>query len=994
MNAATDPAERRRAWRIPEADIARVKKECDLAALVRSRGIELRRHGANDLAGKCPFHEDQDTPNFIVSPGKGLWHCMACGVAGNAIQFVEKFDGVSFRHAFEMLAHGGTAAYTAPRTRGGPVKNNSVPRLACPLDAEADDAVLMGQVLDYYQERLWQSSSALEYLERRGLKHEETLRRFRVGFADRSLGLRLPESNRQAGATLRERLTRIGLWRDSGHEHFNGCIVVPIEDEAGRVAEVYGRRLNEAKGGLRHLYLPGPHGGIFNHAAALAGPEVILCEAIFDTLTFIANGIEHVTTIFGTEGFTDELFTALRDRKVRTVRLAYDADEAGERAAKRDTERLRAHGMEVYRIKFPWGMDVNEYARKVTPAAKSLGLLIGGAEWVVSSTRSATTLPPQKSEPSPANQAAISVPAPASSSLAASLLAAEPSVLPEEAAKKEKQPVLTERDGLHFLSLEEREYRLSGLEKCIGLESLKITLRLRWREYFHGDAFDLCRDQERRRFVERASEETGLTADLLKRDLGRLLLAVEQHQEAKMRAERAVLEAASAQGCAAMSTEEEAEALALLRSPDLLAKIATAFEQCGVVGEDNNKLTAYLACVSRLLERPLAVIIQSTSAAGKSTLMDAVLSFFPEEERVKYSAMTGQSLYYLGETNLRHKILAIVEEEGAEKASYALKLLQSEGELTIASTGKDPHTGRMVTQEYHVEGPVMIFLTTTAIDLDEELQNRCLTLAVDESPEQTARIHTLQRQRRTLAGLIAREERKDTLRVLRNAQRLLTPLEVLNPFAPALTFEGGRTRTRRDHEKYLTLIDSLALLHQHQRTHRSHVVNGRTVEYIEVTLDDIAVANRLAPEVLGRSLDELPPQTRRLYGHVRELVRELMEASTQPQARCWFSRRQLREKCGWSEFQTRVHLQRLEDLEYLARRFGRQGVNCAYELLLDVDGPEEAVLVRLIDVADLATKYGCDRNFEQEKVPFVPPSCAPPHEAETKQPSASVGKAA
>jgi hypothetical protein len=77
-----------------------------------------------------------------------------------------------------------------------------------------------------------------------------------------------------------------------------------------------------------------------------------------------------------------------------------------------------------------------------------------------------------------------------------------------------------------------------------------------------------------------------------------------------------------------------------------------------------------------------------------------VLAFVPPEERVKYSALTGQALYYLGgDANLKHKILAIVEEEGAERASYALKLLQSEGELSIASTGKDPHTGRMVTQE-------------------------------------------------------------------------------------------------------------------------------------------------------------------------------------------------------------------------------------------------------------------------------------------------------
>ena len=159
------------------------------------------------------------------------------------------------------------------------------------------------------------------------------------------------------------------------------------------------------------------------------------------------------------------------------------------------------------------------------------------------------------------------------------------------------------------------------------------------------------------------------------------------------------------------------------------------------MGERTNKFVGYLAAVSRKLDRPLAVVVQSSSAAGKSRLMDAVLAFVPEEERVKYSAMTGQWLFYMGEMNFQHKILAIVEEEGASRASYALKLLQSEGELTIASTGKDPQTGNLVTQEYRVEGPVMIFLTTTAIEIDEELLNRCLVLSVNESREQTRAIH-------------------------------------------------------------------------------------------------------------------------------------------------------------------------------------------------------------------------------------------------------------
>lgn len=426
-----------------------------------------------------------------------------------------------------------------------------------------------------------------------------------------------------------------------------------------------------------------------------------------------------------------------------------------------------------------------------------------------------------------------------------------------------------------------------------------------------------------------------------------------------------------------LSPEEREEALAWLQAPDLVGRLREAFRQSGIVGEENNALVAYLAGVSRKLDRPLAIIVQSASAAGKTTLMDAVLSFFPEEERVKYSAMTGQSLYYLGETNLRHKILAVVEEAGAEKASYALKLLQSEGELTIASTGKDPATGKMVTQEYRVEGPVTIFLTTTAIDLDEELQNRCLTLAVDESPEQTGRIHQLQRERRTLAGLVAKQERQNLLHRLRNAQRLLAPVEVLNPFAPELTFATGRTRSRRDHEKYLTLIDAITLLHQHQRK-RLSVPGSRFsektgsvpttenrqpgTEYIEATLDDIALANELAPEVLGRSLDELPPQTRRLLGHIRDLARKRREQHGAGTGKvgpgsAWFSRKELRESCGWSLTQVRVHLERLVELEYLALRHGRLGRSFAYELLFDPDAPESVAHVGLIDLPAFRHRY-------------------------------------
>jgi len=121
--------------------------------------------------------------------------------------------------------------------------------------------------------------------------------------------------------------------------------------------------------------------------------------------------------------------------------------------------------------------------------------------------------------------------------------------------------------------------------------------------------------------------------------------------------------------------EDQQAALELLKSPNLLERILTDFNACGVIGEDTNKLVGYLGATSRKFTKPLGIIVQSTSAAGKTTLMESILAFMPDEERVKYSAMTGQALFYLGKTNIKHKILAIAEEEGAERATYALKLL-------------------------------------------------------------------------------------------------------------------------------------------------------------------------------------------------------------------------------------------------------------------------------------------------------------------------------
>lgn len=935
--------------RIPDDELARIKAEVSLLRLVESQGYKPTRQG-KDFAIRCPFHEGDDTPSLIISPKSNLFHCFGCETAGSVIDWVMRTQGLSFRHAVEVLREDAGLV-----TEAKAVKRGSTTKLAAPLASNADQQTALRQVIDYYHQTLKQSPEALDYLESRGLKSAELIDTFRLGYANRTLGYRLPDKNRKAGAELRGKLQEIGILRKTGHEHFNGCLVVPVLDENGLISKVYGRKLlgqRLRKGTAQHLYLPGPHAGVWNVQALPASEEIILCEALIDAMTFWVNGFRNVTASYGTGGFTDDHLAAFKTHNIQRVLIAYDRDEAGNAAAEKLAERLNEAGIDAFRVLFPKGMDANEYALQVTPAAKSLGLAIRKAEWL--GKGKAPKLTTVSDSPLSGIEAETVEPAEDLPSLAANL--PEPtSATPLPAGP----PTVAAEVDEHEITipLGDRKYRIRGLARNLSYEQLKVNVLVSRGEHVHIDSFDLYQSRPRQTFINQASAELGVKDDVIKRDLGQVLLKLEELQERQI---KNTLE--PEKKTPTLDEAERQAALALLQSPDLLERILADFETAGVVGEETNKLTGYLACVSRKLDKPLAVIIQSSSAAGKSSLMDAILAMMPEEERVQYSAMTGQSLFYMGETNLKHKILAIAEEEGAENASYALKLLQSEGELTIASTGKDDSTGNLVTKEYRVEGPVMLFLTTTAIDIDEELMNRCLVLTVNESREQTQAIHAMQRRQQTLEGLLQNEDRNHLVRLHRNAQRLLRPLLVANPFAERLTFIDDKTRTRRDHLKYLTLIRAIALLHQYQREVKTVDHKGQRLSYIEVTAADIETANRLAHEVLGRSLDELPPQTRTLLKHIHRMVSQACQQQGIDQRDYRFSRRDVRGFVGWTDFQIKKHMARLQDLEYLLVHRGGRGQSFVYELLYQGEGEDgQPFLLGLSNLDSL--------HYDEEKEP-------------------------
>jgi len=955
--------------RIPDDLINRLKQEVSVERLAEARGVKLKRFG-KELMGLCPFHDDHE-PSLCIDPAQNIWSCKgACQIGGSVIDWVMKAQGISFRHAVELLRadHPSLIESTAP------VRISTVRKLPSPIRFDAGDAEALSEAVKFYHDTLLETPAAQTYLANRGLTSSEMIGHFRLGFANRTLGLRLPPNNRKAGAQLRGRLQKLGIIRESGHEHFNGCIVFPVFDRAGQVVEIYGRKIADQRvtpGAPIHLYLPGPHRGVWNEPVLEAAKEIILCESIIDALTFWCAGYRNVTASYGVNGFTDDHRAALKRHETKRVLIAYDRDEAGEKAAAALASELMEMGIECYRVLFPHRMDANEYGLKVTPASKSLGVLLNTAHWF------------GKGKPPERETVEIIAPAPIESEPAAN---SNPEPVEEEdptepAAKKEtddpaEEPVFslaadaavpevplpsilstTPADDMTvemrpheiILSRGDRRYRVRGFAKNLSYEIIKVNLMASRSDGFHVDTLNLYAAHQCTAFIKQAAIEMRLKEDVIRTDLKRLLGKLEQIQHEQI---TQTLEPKAE--AIAINAEQHAAAIKLLEDPHLMDRILEDFARCGVVGEETNKKVAYLAAVSRLMESPLAVVVQSSSAAGKSSLMEAVLSLMPEEQRVQYSAMTGQALFYMGQTDLKNKILAIVEEEGAQRAAYALKLLQSEGTLTIASTGKDAATGKLVTHQYCVEGPVMIFLTTTAIDVDEELLNRCLVLTVDEDREQTRAIHRIQRQAQTLAGLLARSERQDILNLHRAAQRLLKPIAVVNPFADKLSFPDGLTRTRRDHMKFLTLIRAITLLHQYQRPVQTAANGDKVLEYIESTRSDIEMAAELIKQVLGRSLDELPPQTRRMLLFIDEMVHAQCERLQMERKDYRFSRRDVRQYTGWSDAQVKRHLRKLEELEYLIVHHGGRGQSMVYELYFERPAdPSQPFLPGLIDIEKL-----------------------------------------
>jgi DNA primase len=730
---------------------------------------------------------------------------------------------------------------------------------------------LLARVVSYYQHTFTENAAGADYLKNeRGITDSRSLADFAVGYADGTLLNILPDDEQIIGS-----LKTIGILNRKGKEIFYNCVVFPLYDAQGAVVNLYGRNIDDGCR-IKHLYLAGRRSGLVNRRAAVRCQSLLLTESIIDALTLYDQGFKNVMPLYGVNGLTDDhLF--FFNRKIKDAYLVFDADEAGRKAAQTVSLRLKEKEIIPYTVELP-AKDVNVYFKRRTPEEFEALL---------------KTVNPKSLEQS-------------------------------DRISNRKKTLYQETDHGFIVGYGGRQYQIKGIQR--GDTQLKVTIKAST-DVEKGDipfeltTIDLYSSRSRIWFAKLCADLFGAAEQLVREDIGKLLTHAENFSPHRKKADPPKA-----------SQEDIGRAMAFLKNPDMIEELLSDLVIMGVVGERVNKTVGYLAATSRKLSKPISVLIQSRSAAGKSTLQNAVLSLMPDEEYEKYTRVTDQALFYKEEDSLAHKILAIEEDAGMGGAAYSIRNIQSSGEITVAATGKDPGTGKMKTENYTVKGPVAVMLTTTAAEIDQETASRFIFLTIDESPEMTARIHEKQRRSRTLEGLAQKKKTETIIRKHQSAQRLLKPVAVVNEFTPYLSYPDTSLVTRRDHEKYLGLIDATAFLHQYQRKIQTMEIDGEPVEYIEVTLLDIDRANRIADEVLGRSLDELARPSRTLLEGILKMVEQTAEQNNIPVDEVYFTRRMIREYMGWSDWQIKVHIKQLEELEYLHIRIGSRGKEYAYAL--------------------------------------------------------------
>lgn len=836
---------------------------------------------------KCPFHEDK-SPSLKVYDKTNTFHCFGCGANGDSIQFIEQYEKVN-KHEAILKAQRFIDVPTIAKPQPKPERPTEPPQTL------EERTRILTKIFESFRNGLLHpmSEKPKEYLRKRNITFEQLELGYNSGqFHHRG---QLSETDKQACINVGLLIPYNGSIPNANGATYTpfakDCVIFPLKDKSGNTISLYGRSIIEGLNGTgKHFYLK-DRAGLYPNYPKPSTTKLILTEAIIDAATLLQ--IPEITTeysvlaCYGTNGLTEEHKVAIKElQRLEEIIFFFDGDKAGTEAIKKYQEELKEllPNVKLSAVETPEKEDINSVSIGHDPEifthllANRLALSgVEGKELFLLDE----PLPVKKEKPTPANPLNTSNPS-----------------------------------KLIYETLELRFTIWGGIEKD-NLHRLKVNLLVELTTdsfRYYQDDVNLYSNAQLQRFIKGVAEELETSSTTVKNTLKELSTQLAEYRLKLGEDERKALQPRLYQ----MTKEEEREATAFLKSKNLVGNTLKAVERSGLVGEQKNALLLFFLYLSRLTDEPLHAIIFGKSGSGKTYLQTRVSECLPEESLRTITSLTENTLYYSAKDFWKHKVLLIEDLEGVYNAFLPLREFMSKQSITKLTTDKDAK-GNNVQKLLLVEGPICVSGATTMESIYEDNANRSFLLIIDESQSHLNEVMGYQRKQQ--AGLINEAEQEKAKQLLRNSQRLLRGIKIINPYAPRLEIPQCVFKKLRTNMHYLKLIEIITFYHQKQREVKTDR-NGKP--YIETAIEDIECANDLVKETLLRKSDEL-------NGELRDFFERLKNNLSAKQVQSFYSKG-IREQFRLNPMRVNRYLRDLENRGYIGRNGGNRKLGFEYEI--------------------------------------------------------------
>ena len=646
----------------------------------------------------------------------------------------------------------------------------------------------------------------------------------------------------------------------NGYKDLKNCLVFPLRNKENEIVSLYGRSLTKG-----HYYTANRK-GLYPKYPIAETKKLILTESIIDAATLLQNEAitnqYEILALYGTNGLTTLHVEAIKELKLlQDIVLWFDGDVAGEKAAKKYSEELQALNVKISKVNTPKEEDINSLLDGHT--SEIFTQLLEDRIFFSTEEKQLSDLPTFKLDVEN----------------------------PERIIFKNNCLTCNVWGGI------EKE-NLSRLRV-----SLHITSKENKYKTFRDDV-NLYSHTAVKKLIQNVAELLELSTT----EVSRTIAELTEELEAYRMSERAMQIQALKPKQYEMTAQEIKAAESFLKGENLVKKTLELISKSGLVGEQKNGLMLFFLYLSRLQDEPLHAIIFGKSGSGKTYLQKRISECLPEEAVRTVTSLTENTLYYSAKNFWKHKVLLIEDLEGVYQAFLPLREFMSNQSISKLTTDKDAK-GNNVQKVLTVEGPICVSGATTKESIYEDNANRSFLLHIDESPNHLNEVMTYQRKMQ--ADLINENEQEEAKQLLKNSQRILHNIRVVNPYAMDLKIPDMVFKKLRTNMHYLKLIEIITFYHQSQREIQKDK-NGKP--YIKTEIIDIEWANWLVKESLLRKSDELSGENRQFFERLKTTV---------PEGESFYNK-QIRESFRMNRMRVNRHLRNLEGMGYLEQTGGNR----------------------------------------------------------------------